>query len=162
VDKKEFRRRLERAGERARQCAEQYVIEPLPSALRLSLPEIDDPRGARGPVGTIKFFGGRFLRPEELVLVSPARAADLLWVNGRVPAWVNLNVEYLDEQSTHIRVRCSHTLLTADQAMLSRDIVVDPADPVEPFRIRGPALVHGWRSVELDGKICLLNTKDLA
>ena len=44
-------------------------------------------------------------------------------------------------------------LVTADENTLPRDIptAVDESDPVEPFRIRGPVVPHGWRSVERDG-----------
>jgi hypothetical protein len=98
VDKNEFHRRLTRAGEGARELAQEHVVESLPTRLRYTLPPFDDPRGSRGPQGTLKFFGGRFLGPEDLRLVSDGRAADLLWVDGRVAAWINVGVGFEDRR----------------------------------------------------------------
>lgn len=157
MDRPDFQRRLERAAERARRLAGRFVVEPLPSSFLFILPEFDDPRGSRGPEGTIKYFGGRFLPSGDLHGASAARAADLLWVDGRVPKWVNLSVEAVTRDATVIRMHSSHSLSPADEDRLKRDIptAVDPSDPVEPFRIRGPAMPPGWRSVELDGRITL-------
>lgn len=157
MDQGEFGRRMERAAERARVLAQQYVEEALPSSFLYVLPEFDDPKGRRAPEGTLKYFGGRFVRPEELQLVSAVRAVDLLWVDARVPAWINVNVQSIDADATVIRVRCSKKLCIADERTLGRDIptAVDPDDPVEPFRIRGPGLPPGWRSVEENGLISL-------
>jgi hypothetical protein len=160
VNKQEFRRRLERAGERARRFAQKYVVESLPPLSRYILPVIDDPNGKRAPEGMIKFFGGRLLKPEALHLVPAARAADLLWIDGRVPAWVNLSVTCLDGAHTHIRVRCCRSLVPADETVLPRDLGADAEDPIEPFRIRGPRLPAGWKSVEASGRISLLRRGD--
>jgi hypothetical protein len=157
MDKREFGRRLERAAERARASAQEYVEEALPPSFLYVLPECDDPKGRRAPEGQLKYFGGRFVRPEDLQLVTAARAVDLLWVDGHVPAWINVNVQSIDSDATVIRMRCSRDLRVADERALGRDIpiAVDPEDPVEPFRIRGPGLPAGWRSVEEDGRISL-------
>jgi hypothetical protein len=157
MNKQEFIRRVDRAGERARLFAEGYVVEALPASILYVISPYDDPQGRRGPPGTIKFFGGRFLTPQDLVLISAARTADLLWVDGRVPAWINLSVESVDAAATHVRVLKSAKLVKADENTLQRDLpaAVVEDDPIEPFRIRGPALPHGWRSVERDGRISL-------
>jgi hypothetical protein len=155
MDKREFVRRLGRAGERAWELARQYILEELPPRLLYILPEYDDPRGRRGPAGTLKYFGGRFVAPQDLTLVSAQRAADLLWVDGKVPAWVNVGVCATNSEATHIQLWCSKTLIVADEATLPRDITVDEADLVEPFRIRGPAVPDSWRSVELDGRVSI-------
>ena len=162
MDRPEFRRRLERAGVRARAFAETYVRETLPEPLVYTLPRFDDPVGTRGPAGTLKYFGGRFLRPEELALLSSTRAANLLWVDGRVPAWINIKVRGLDSETTHIELACCHRLVPADERTLGRDLpaAVDPTDPVEPFRIRGPEVPHGWRSVAQDGRVSLLARRE--
>jgi hypothetical protein len=157
MDKREFRRRLERAAERARQFAERFVVQALPPSILYTISAHDDPEGRRGPPGTIKFFGGRFLNPRDLALVSSARTADLFWVDGCVPSWINLNVESADATATHVRTIASGLLVKADEPTLQRDLpaAVDKNDPVEPFRIRGPAVPHDWRSVERDGRISL-------
>lgn len=146
MNKVEFQRRLELAGERARKVEEHYVIETLPTQLLFTLSEFDDPQGRRGPEGTLKFFGGRFLSPTELKLVTPRRAAALLWVDGKVPVWINVYVDGLDATATHIFLRFSHRLVPADEQTLPRDLPrnVDETDPIEPFRIRSPGLPIEW------------------
>jgi hypothetical protein len=161
VDKSEFHHRLEAAAVRCRLVAERYVLGRLPASLLFVLPEFDDPRGTRGPAGTIKYFGGRFVDPVALRLVDSRRAVDFLWVDGRVPSWVNLAVEAVSPEATVIRVECSRTLVIADESALLRDLLdaIDPTSPVEPFRVRGPALPPGWRSLEMDGPIQLPRTR---
>lgn len=71
--KREFLDRLLRASELARQLAEIYVEESLPIQLVYSLAEYDDPRGVRGPDGTLKFLRGRFVGPDQLQCPSRLR-----------------------------------------------------------------------------------------
>jgi hypothetical protein len=156
VTKQDFMHRLQEAGALARTLAEGYVIESLPEELRYTLPRFDDPRGARGPVGTIKFFGGRFLRSEQLRRLTASRAGDLLWVDGKCPAWVNLSVCCCDSTVTEIRVRVSRDLMIADPRLLPRDVGTSPDNDLAPFRLRGPGVPEGWRSVEQDGRVSLL------
>lgn len=157
MDFGEFVRRLDRAGKRARALAQEVVIDELPSDILYMLPKIDDPRGRRGPPGTIKFFGGRFVTPDELSDVPARRAAKLLWIDGKVPRWINVMVVAADAQVTRVRLLSSGDLVVADASTLPRDVsyAVDPGDPIEPFRIRGPLLPPRWRSLELDGRFHL-------
>src|SRR5947207_2902845 len=92
VNEQQFLQRMQIAGETARNFAASCVCEHLPEELCFTISPYDDPRGRRGPRGTIKFLGGRFLRPNELRSLTAARAASLLWVDGKVPAWINIGV----------------------------------------------------------------------
>ena len=159
MDKAEFGRRLNRAGGLARETAQRYVLESLPEVLRYIIAPVDDPRGKRGPADTVKFLGGRFIKPESLVLVDASRVVQLLWVDGKVPAWVNLSVGSLDVETTHVLVTYSHDLVPADEDRLPPDAVVPKEGSVAPFRVRGPAMPSGWQSIEADGRISLLSPK---
>jgi hypothetical protein len=161
MDKTEFQRRLERAGERARKFAEHYVIETLPTQLLFTLSEFDDPQGKHGPEGTLKYFGGRFLSPADLKLVTPRRAAALLWVDGKVPGWINVYVDGVHATATHIFLSCGHGLVPADEQKLPRDLpmAVDKTDPIEPFRIRSPRLPNGWWVIQGDPSILVQQDK---
>ena len=66
--------------------------------------------------------------------------APLVWVDGRVPAWINVNVSGLDDAH-----RARPHLVPADARTLGRDLpaAVDPNAPIEPFRIRGAGAPHG-------------------
>lgn len=154
MDRSEFARRLIRASERCLAVARRYVLDDLPSEFRHWLPRWDDPSGRRGPQGTLKYFGGRFVRPEELQIVAGTRAVDLLWTNDRVPAWINMSVASIDAATTQIEMQCSKDLAKPDDR-LPHDLDYDPADPIEPFRVRGPLLPAGWISLEASGRFHL-------
>lgn len=133
------------------------VVEVLPKSFLYILPEYNDPKGRPAPAGMLKYFGGRFVRPEDLHLVPATRVVNFLWADGRVLAWINLNVEAVQAGATVFRMFSSKNLYVAKRAKMFRDIpiCVDPEDPVEPFRMRGSMIPLGWRSVEKDGRFSL-------
>src|SRR5262245_46494688 len=101
---------FERAAKFCRHFAQQFVVEDLPEPLRF------DFAAARRPVGSegrIKFLGGRLLSPAQLRGVEPTRARKYLWVDGKVPQWINFSVHAADAENTYIEVMvCAR--LTAD------------------------------------------------
>jgi hypothetical protein len=156
VNKQQFLERLRLAGEIARKFAASYVLDELPVDLCNTISRYDDPHGRRGPPGTMKFLGGRFLKPTDLSRLTAARAAALLWVDGKVPAWINIGVAACLDTKTEFIIRFSRTLVPADENELPPDIRCSKGNPLVPFRIRGPGLPRGWRSVELDGRVPLV------
>jgi hypothetical protein len=156
LNKQQFIQRLELAGETARNSAARYVLEHLPEDLCFTISLYDDQRGRRGPPGTIKFLGGRLLKPGDLRRLTAARAAALLWVDGKVPAWINIGVSACLETKTELLMRFCRTLVPADENELPPDFGCPKGNRLVPFRIRSPALPAGWRSVELDGRVPLL------
>ena len=54
-----------------------------------TLPRFDDSVGTRGPAGTLEYFGGRFLRPEELALLGP-------------PHWLLIGLRQTIRRMTHL------------------------------------------------------------
>lgn len=154
VNKRQFLERLKLAGETARKFAASYVLDELPVDLCFTISQYDDPNGRHGP-GTIKFLGGRFLNPTDLSRVPATRAAELLWVDGKVPVWINIGVAACLESKTELIIRFSRLLVPADENELPPDIKCPKGNPLVPFRIRGPSVPHAWRSVELDGRVSL-------
>jgi hypothetical protein len=159
MDKHQFVERLEAAGETARKFAAQYVRERLPPSLRYTIACHDDRRGRRGPPGTIIFLGGRFLKPGDLQRLAPERAAALLWVDGKVPAWINIGVHACDDTSTELFLRFCRHLAPADETKLPPDAGWPEGNHLVPFRIRSPVLPSDWRSVELSGRISVANNR---
>jgi hypothetical protein len=155
VNRQQFAERLQLAGETARKFAANYVLENLPEALCFTISAYDDPRGRRGPPGTLKFLGGRVLNPDDLRRVTAARAAELLWVDGKVPAWINIGVAACSGTGTELIIRFCQTLVPAAESELPPDLGCPKGNPLVPFRIRSPGLPAGWRSVELDGRVSL-------
>jgi hypothetical protein len=156
VNKRQFIERFKLAGDIARNFAANYILETLPEELCFSIYPFDDPRGKRGPAGTIKLPGGRFLDPSSLRRMNAGRAAALLWLDGKVPAWINVGVSSCSQNRTELIVRFCGTFVPADENELPPDIGCVKGNELVPFRIRGPGLPPGWRSVELDGRVSLM------
>lgn len=154
MNKQQFLDRLKLAGEAARKLMAGFVLEELPEDLCYTLSRHDDPRGERGPTGTIKFLGGRFLKPDHLSRLPAARAAALLWVDGKVPAWINVGVCGCLDAQTELSIEFCRTLVPADENDLPPDYGCEKGNPMVPFRIRG-RVPFRWRSVELDGRFSL-------
>jgi hypothetical protein len=155
VNKQQFLQRLRRAGIVAREFAARCVRELLPEDLCFTISPYADQCGRQEPEGTIKFLGGRFLRPGDLRRLTAARAGALLWVDGKVPVWINIGVCGCSETTTELIIHLSRTLVPADENELPPDFACTKGNPLVPFRIRGPAIPPGWRSVELDGRFPL-------
>ncbi len=155
MNKQQFHERLEMAGRIAREFAASYVLDRLPEELCFTLSPYNDPRGRPGPPGTLKFLGGRLLGPDDLRRLTATRAAALLWVDGKVPAWINIGVCGCLEAKTDLLLRFSRNLVPADEDELPPDVGCPRGNPLVPFRIRGPSTSAGWRSVALDGRVPL-------
>jgi hypothetical protein len=146
MDKAAFIAAFDRAVTFCRDFAQQLVVEELPQSLRF------DFAAARRPVdtaGRIKLLGGRLLTPVQLVGVEPVRARKYLWVDGKVPQWINLSVHAADAEHTYIEV-CVCARLTADDRSLYHQREGNP-----PFHILSPALPPDWVSLEQSGRFSL-------
>ncbi len=140
MTKVEFIDRLLLASAAARTVAarQPYVNEDLPTESRFTLmkfaPTVD---------GKIQYLGGRFLSPEELIQLSASRAGSLLWVDGKVPGWINIGVVNCTAMFTEYEIFFSEKLLPANADTLPPDIYMEPGNKYAPFRIRGPS-EGGW------------------
>lgn len=131
MDKQEFAARFKLAANSCRDFTQSMIIEELPKSLRFNFGIADRlPVDARGHV---KFIGGRLLKPEELKGLAKARAGQFLWVDGKIPVWINLTVDYFDESHTYIEILFNAQLLTdcLDRLMHERE-----GNP--PFHVLGP------------------------
>jgi len=90
------------------------------------------------PSGEIKFLGGRLIRPENLVQLPAGRAGPLLWVDGKVPEWVNIGLVSYTSAISEYELRFSSSLVLADERKLSPDANMKLGNELAPFRIRGP------------------------
>lgn len=148
MNKRDFFERLCRAGKAARDFATNYVKYELPGELCFTIRSGGLRRGTQGPPGTIKFIGGRFLRPDELKKLDARRAASLLWVDGKVPAWINIGVNSYSETHTELMILFNSELLVpANENELPPDVGCQRGNSIVPFRIRGPDVLRDWSPV---------------
>lgn len=137
---------FDRAAALCRDFAQHFVTEELPGSLRF------DFVAARRPTdgtGRVKFLGGRLLLPAQLRGVEPLRARKYVWVDGKVPQWINVSVHAADAEHTYIEVAVCDRL-TDNPAALYHQREGNP-----PFHVLGPAVPPSWVSLKESGKFSL-------
>jgi hypothetical protein len=137
---------FDRAAARCRDFARQFVTEELPTSLRFDFAAADR---TTDETGRVKFLGGRLLRPARLRGVEPVRARKYLWVDGKVPQWVNLSVHAADGEHTYVEV-CVTDRLVAELSQMYHQREGNP-----PFHVLGPAVPPWWVSPAESGKFSL-------
>jgi len=147
MNKQEYIDRLLLASNRARDLAMslEYVNVNLPKQYCYSLFCSGDAIDEQNQEQKIKFLGGRLLNKKELKQISPARAGELLWVDGSVPEWVNICVIAYSTTHTEIEVMFAKHLVEADPEKMWPDLGMPPGNELAPFRVRGPS-VADWEA----------------
>lgn len=79
------------------------------------------------PEGHLKFFGGRIMKESDLTDVSVKNAARYLWIDGKVPDWINVLSESLDGERLIVGLWCSSRL------MHSREFAERCLRPIPPY-----------------------------
>jgi hypothetical protein len=146
VDQTVFNAAFRQAAEDTKQFARRFVVDELPNALRF---DFTAAKRTTGRDGRVKFLGGRLLTPAQLLGVELRTACRYIWVDGKVPSWVNLAVRWADGDHTYIEVTVSGVLLEYGR------VVTGGLGPGEPFRIRGPILPPDWVSMDVSGRFPL-------
>lgn len=141
MTKSEFAQVFEQAALECLKLAQELVSDQLPHSLRFNLRSgiletLDS--------GQVKFIGGRILLPEQLSGVEGKQAGQWLWVDGKIPVWINLMVSGYDEHHTFIEVSFSCSKLTSRDSQLRYG-----GWGLPPFHILGP------RGAEIGKKIRL-------
>ncbi|WP_020474958.1 hypothetical protein [Zavarzinella formosa] len=129
-----------------REFAQRFVVEDLPTTLRFDFIAANRTPNEKG---LIPFLGGRLLTPGQLRGAEPVQARKYLWVDGKIPQWINLSVQAADAGFTFIQV-CACQRVTADDRALYHQ-----QEGIPPFHILSPHLPHDWISPEKSGKFSL-------
>jgi hypothetical protein len=146
MDTASFIAAFDRAAVLCRNFAQQFVVEELPTSLRFDFVAAERPTDEQGRV---KFHGGRLLTPVQLRGIDAARARKYLWVDGKIPQWINFSVHAADAEHTYIEVVACDRLTADDRALYHRQ----EGNP--PFHVLSPALPPGWVSLAESGKFSL-------
>jgi hypothetical protein len=147
VDKLAFITAFDQATARCRSFAQRYVIEGLPTTVRFDFEVYGRTPNNKGQ---IKYLGGRLLTREQLCGVEPIQARKYLWIDGKIPLWINLSVQSVDGDFTFIEVHACNRVTDDDGKLYyTRD------GTKTPFQILGPRLPPGWVSLVESGKFSL-------
>ena len=79
--------------------------------------------------------------------------AQLLWIDGAVPDWINVELHSADTVFTYIKLECCPRLSAIEDNLYHRD------EGYPPFHILSGFLPDDWRDVERDGKFDLRTTR---
>lgn len=134
------------AVKRCVSTAQHFVNETLPNESRFTFSAA---RHWVGADGKVKFLGGRILAPDRLVLQPFHIACRYMWVDGKVPIWINLCVSQIESNITTIEIMLSKQLCGEVQGLMHH------REGYPPFHILGPRLPHGWKSIEESGRFPL-------
>lgn len=137
---------FDRAATLCRDFAARFVTEELPAALRFDFAAAGRPTDQ---TGRVKFLGGRLLLPGQLRSVEPVQAWKYLWVDGKVPQWINLSVHAANAEHTYIEVYVTNRLA----AEISQMYHQQEGNP--PFHVLGPAVPPWWVSCTESGRFSL-------
>lgn len=143
----EFWAQFAEASKAALAFARRFVVTPLPDDLRYHLDTLGETVCGTQPddLPRRKILGGRILTEDKLRGLKADRAAKFLWVDGKLPEWINLNVENADAQYTYVRVLAS-SLLVKDVA----ECLYRCRDGATPFHILGPNIGGAYPAVRPD------------
>lgn len=144
IDKREFIDRLLLASRLAAELAGslEYVDEQLPLSFWISIFVPEKLDTACNENEEIKFLGGRLIRRKDLKGLDPIKAGKLLWVNGKVPSWINVRAVGCTADYTEIEIMYSRGLVQADPECLWPDLNMKKGNPLVPFRVRGPSVAE--------------------
>lgn len=132
-----FRRTLSEAIGRCLSVKEQALGRPPPGNLRFNV-RWSYPLDTEGRV---KFLGGRLLAPGQLQDLSADRVAELLWVNGLVPMWINLSIESVEGDATVFEVAFANQLARSHRELRNQ------REGVAPFHLLDATSLSGWKAV---------------
>ena len=147
MERDAFMRHLLAASARSRDFATHYVPNELPNPCRylidLGAPEPDRTRadGTPFPVVTIR-CGVRYER-----FVGPIDGEDvveILWRDGSVPRWINIQAHSTDSEYTYLRLTCGG-FESDDNRLYYRPGFSDRLmHDLPPFQVVGPSLPLKW------------------
>lgn len=145
----EYIHRFNKAALFCHKFTQLLVVENLPNTIRFNITwnEINETINTKN---YIKFLGGRLLYPEDLKNINYIKTRKMLWIDGKIPQWINMYVSDIIGDTTLITISLCNQI-AADTSKLYHSQEGNP-----PFHILSPLLPQGWESIEKNGKFSLI------
>lgn len=140
IDKRKFIDRIVRAANRAKEFAFSlgYIDERVSENHIFTIYLNEDPKRELPTEEIIKILGGRKINRGDLRCMSAATTGKYLWIDGKVPEWINISVVNTTDEYTEFELTFTHRLAEANAVKLWPDIGMPEGNDLIPFRIRGP------------------------
>tara|TARA_R110002072_G_C7655508_1_gene509096 strand:+ start:57 stop:509 length:453 start_codon:yes stop_codon:yes gene_type:complete len=140
MNKREFTDRLIRAAKATKRFTESldYVSQSLPDEFTFTIFISNDPNREEDLDEEIKILGGRKVKRGKIINMPAVTAGKYLWVDGKVPEWVNICAVKATGNTTEFELTFTHRLTEADVNKLYPDFGMPEGNDLVPFRIRGP------------------------
>lgn len=146
MERKRFTENFKKAIHRSIEFGQKFITEVLPSNYVLFLIEIDSlGKHDSKNVGTYGSVDG---------------AIDLLYKDGAIPRWINLNIKTIKNNTTVIRCEYSNIFIEKESNLLHIE------EQLPPFHVLGPHIPYGHGTIEggkfkiKQGKFSIKNIPD--
>jgi hypothetical protein len=143
MDLTTYIKRFDEAANTCLRFTRRIVTEELPSELRFDIP------WTRLDSNGMPSVDGKLLRPEEISARGYVETRKMLWVDGKVPQWVNFTVCRHTPEYTVIDVRSCGRFFENDEDLYHQ------REGYPPFHVLSPPLPKGWISKEQSPKFSL-------
>ena len=156
MTRNQFQLLLSKASSDVLTFTREFVWNPLPDNIeyRVRLNQSYD----RHPDGTVltSFPEDSDSNRNPQVLPNEAKVVDLLWRDGAVPAWINVQIEEVHDDRTIVDLICCGRYTADEEQMYYTNWEMGP------FGIKGPAIPPEWDSRQREQKFDLYWRKKLA
>ena len=116
-------------------------MQELPSSIRFNFTLVKELKK-----GASISFAGQEYKSEQLKSVVPAEAMSRLFIEEKIPFWIDLYVDGFDEEFTYIAITFSEEFTDNDELLFNK------SSHLPPFHIIGPTVPENWKSLEEDGR----------
>jgi hypothetical protein len=144
MDRDQFAHRLRLATTRTVDFGRRFVWNGFPAPSQYLVHLSRD--GAKHIV-----HAGEIVFPEDALraadYVGPLDVAGvvaLVWRAGKIPEWINMSVQSVDETSTYLELVCCARFTDRER------LLYFPQSDICPFQVRGPAVPPGWQGEDGD------------
>ena len=140
IDKREFIDRLIRAANSAKEFAFSlgYVDERVSENFVFTIFLNDDHKRELPSEEIVTILGGRKVHRGDVICMAAVTAGKYLWIDGKVPEWINISIVNATEEYTEFELTFTHRLADANAVKLWPDAGMPEGNDLVPFRIRGP------------------------
>ena len=145
--KSNFENSLIKAANRAREFTQKYVTNNLPTEIEFKVYlncSYDEHTMREGELRITRDWENEIYE-----FNTPAEVVDLIWIEGKIPEWINVTLESENGESTTVALICCGRFSSNPRH------IYHILQGLPPFHIVGPNLPSNWEGLEKSGKFQL-------